>query len=472
MITEYKVETGSAFCDTGSKSRRDMKRELSIYIHIPFCVRKCLYCDFLSFPVGEVEGSTVPGKKAACGSLAAHDTVSGAACGGTALQGAVYDTETIDSYVNLLCREIIQSALAYNQYQVISVFLGGGTPSLLTTDQIGRIMEAVRRHYWLAADAEVTMEMNPGTVADGEPERYITYGINRISIGLQSADDGELRRIGRIHDYAAFLRTYDLVRRAGFRNVNIDVMAALPGQSVGSYEQTLRKVTALAPEHISAYSLILEEGTPLYEGRSQYCFPTEEENLEMDLLTRRYLAGCGYHRYEISNYAREGYECRHNKVYWQRGDYVGFGPGAASMAENVRWSNPSSLEAYRAYVTGQQSVSADAAPEAGQCGGAVHRRQTEAVRQSLPDCGDAPHRQVLTLREQMEEYMFLGLRMVCGVSAAEFARNFGRPIEEVYGGVTAHLRQQGLLMREGDRVRLTERGLDVSNYAMAQFLFD
>lgn len=411
-----------------------MKKELSIYIHIPFCVRKCFYCDFLSFPMGEVKGRPAVRKAAASCSKEPVCRME-VSCRRETAQDA------IEYYVNLLCREIKQSAEAYIEYQVISVFLGGGTPSLLTTEQIGLIMEAVRRHYQMMPEAEVTMEMNPGTVESGEPEQYITHGINRASIGLQSADDGELRRIGRIHDYAAFLRTYDLVRRAGLCNVNIDIMAALPGQSIVSYEQTLRRVTALAPEHISAYSLILEEGTPLYERQSEYRFPAEEENVEMDLLTRRYLADCGYHRYEISNYAREGYECRHNKVYWQRGDYVGFGPGAASMVENVRWSNPSSMESYAAYVMRQQEA-------------------------------DLLHRQILTPQEQMEEYMFLGLRMVCGVSAAAFARTFGISVEDVYGDVIGELHRQGLLVREGDRIRLTLRGLDVSNYAMAQFLFD
>lgn len=411
-----------------------MKKELSIYIHIPFCVRKCFYCDFLSFPTGEVKGRPAVRKAAASCSKEPVCRME-VSCRRETAQDA------IEYYVNLLCREIKQSAEAYIEYQVISVFLGGGTPSLLTTEQIGLIMEAVRRHYQMMPETEVTMEMNPGTVESGEPEQYITHGINRASIGLQSADDGELRRIGRIHDYAAFLRTYDLVRRAGLCNVNIDIMAALPGQSIVSYEQTLRRVTALAPEHISAYSLILEEGTPLYERQSEYRFPAEEENVEMDLLTRRYLADCGYHRYEISNYAREGYECRHNKVYWQRGDYVGFGPGAASMVENVRWSNPSSMESYAAYVMRQQEA-------------------------------DLLHRQILTPQEQMEEYMFLGLRMVCGVSAAAFARTFGISVEDVYGDVIGELHRQGLLVREGDRIRLTLRGLDVSNYAMAQFLFD
>lgn len=424
-------------------------KELSIYIHIPFCVRKCLYCDFLSFPM---EKDTDLWKN-------------------TDIRQAVrkckdkWKTHGMESYVNLLRREIVQSAEVYKKYHVISIFLGGGTPSLLPADQISRIMEAVRAHYRMAENAEITMEMNPGTIEKGEPEQYITYGINRVSIGLQSADDEELRWIGRIHDYEAFLQTYDLVRRAGFRNVNIDIMSALPGQDIASYERTLRKVAALAPEHISAYSLILEEGTPLYERQSAYFFPTEEEEQEMDRLTRQYLASCGYHRYEISNYAGDGYECRHNKVYWQRGDYVGFGLGASSMVQNVRWSNPDTMESYAMYVTGAEAESG--------YDGAEYRQLMEVNGQEEPESGYIiPHRQVLSRQEQMEEYMFLGLRMVCGVSTAKFEHIFGSPIEGVYGGTIDRLRRQGLLVRDGDGIRLTERGLDVSNYAMSQFLFE
>ena len=277
--------------------KSDMREELSIYIHIPFCVRKCLYCDFLSFPVGEVKGNTALQKAAISRSgMAVHKAVDEAVVSGRMVrQSAACSMEKMESYVNLLCREIIRSARIFHKYQVISVFLGGGTPSLLPADQISRIMGAVRTHYRMAENAEITMEINPGTIEEGEPEQYIASGINRISIGLQSADDDALRRIGRIHDYRAFLKTYDLVRRAGFCNVNIDIMASLPGQSVVSCEQTLREVTALAPEHISAYSLILEEGTPLYERQSEYRFPTEEESAEMDLLIRRHLAAGGYH---------------------------------------------------------------------------------------------------------------------------------------------------------------------------------
>lgn len=431
--------------------------ELSIYIHIPFCVKKCLYCDFLSFPAGAVKRG-MPERKAARSDsgMAAYKAVIPERC------GMVEDD--IKRYVNLLCQEITQSAEVYKKYHVISIFLGGGTPSLLPADQIGRIMETVRSHYRVAENAEITMEMNPGTIVNGEPEQYIISGINRVSIGLQSTDDEELRRIGRIHDYAAFLKTYDLVRGAGFCNVNIDIMAALPGQDAASYERTLRKVTALAPEHISAYSLILEEGTPLYERQSEYSFPTEEEDQEMDRLTRQYLASCGYHRYEISNYAGDGYECRHNKVYWQRGDYVGFGLGASSMVQNVRWSNPDTMESYAMYVT---SAEAKCAYDSAECGKLI-----EVNGQEEPEPGYIPHRQVLSRQEQMEEYMFLGLRMICGVSAAKFEHIFGSPIEGVYGETIDRLRRQGLLVRDGDGIRLTERGLDVSNYAMSQFLFD
>ena len=277
-------------------------RELSIYIHIPYCVRKCLYCDFLSFPIGS--GLLTD-------STAMTDEGSGLDRKGPGGQ-IVRD---IESYVNLLKREITLEADRYSGHQVISVFWGGGTPSLLGTAAVTEVIETLRNRYHMAADVEITIEANPGTVTADKLREYITASINRISIGLQSADDRELARIGRIHDYRAFLETYKMAREAGFGNINIDLMAALPGQSVKSYEETLRRVAALCPEHISAYSLILEEGTPLYERQGEYRFPTEEEDREMYLLTDSCLASCGYHRYEISNYAREGFECRHTKVY-------------------------------------------------------------------------------------------------------------------------------------------------------------
>lgn len=372
--------------------------DLSIYIHIPFCVRKCLYCDFLSFPLSADSAD-----------------------------------EGMRSYVNLLRKEIMAAAPQYQKYRVLSIFWGGGTPSLLPVGEVRRVMETIRNYYHVAEDAEITIEMNPDTVTEDKLQEYITAGMNRVSIGLQSADDNELERIGRIHDCRTFEKVYELSRKTGFRNINIDLMAALPDQSVASYEWTLKRVTSLAPEHISAYSLTLEEGTPLYEQRNRYRFPTEDEDREMYALTGEYLASCGYHRYEISNYARDGYECRHNKVYWQRGNYVGFGLGASSMVENIRWTNPADMKQYR---------------------------------------NPTQDRQILTTHEQMEEYMFLGLRMMCGVGMQDFADEFGTQIGAVYGETVDKLCAQGLLMQEQGRIRLTERGIDVSNYVMAQFLFD
>ncbi len=400
-------------------------RDLSIYLHIPFCVRKCLYCDFLSFAVpGFLKEEQTEIRPRGCGS--------------------VEDTERVKSYVNLLKRQVIAEAENYREHRVISVFWGGGTPSLLETEMVQELMDVLRRHYTVMPEAEVTIETNPGTVTAQKLRGYITAGINRISIGLQSTDDEELKRIGRIHDYRTFLETYRLAREAGFHNINIDLMAALPGQSEASYAETLRRVTELAPEHISAYSLILEEGTPLYERQGDYQFPTEEEEREMYLLTGRKLASCGYHRYEISNYAREGYECRHNKVYWQRGDYVGFGLGAASMVENARWSAPAQFDAYEAYVMEEEKT---------------------GMRSSMRPV------QILTRKEQMEEFMFLGLRMMRGVNREAFCRLYGQPVEEVYGAVLEKLYAQKLLVCEQDAIRLTARGIDVSNYVMAEFLF-
>lgn len=395
-------------------------RELSIYIHIPFCVRKCLYCDFLSAP--------------------AHE-------------------EEINSYVNLLLREIKEQSVFYGDHRVVSIFMGGGTPSLLPARETGRILERVREDFSLAGDVEITIECNPGTVTAEKLKNYITYGINRLSIGLQSTDDEELVRIGRIHSYGDFLETYAMAREASFHNINIDLMAGLPGQNLFSYRKTLERAAALLPEHISAYSLILEEGTPLYVNQKKYTFPDEDEEREMYELTGRYLAQAGFHRYEISNYAREGYECRHNKVYWRRGDYAGFGLGASSMVQNVRWKNPEDHTVYESYVEKMKTDGHD-------CAG-----YTARTRAAYMAGIGAQEVQTLTAQEQMEEFMFLGLRLTEGVDLDEFALCFGKTAEEVYGKQISSFEKQGLLERRGRRLRLTPRGVDVSNVVFAAFLF-
>ena len=398
-------------------------KNLSIYIHIPFCVRKCLYCDFLSAP--------------------AHD-------GG------------MENYVNLLLREIEEQSIFYGDHRVVSIFLGGGTPSLLPAGETGRILERVRDRFAVAEDAEITIECNPGTVTAEKLANYITHGINRLSIGLQSTEDEELKRIGRIHDYDTFLETYRRAREAGFGNINIDLMAGLPGQSIESYRKTLERVVSLAPEHISAYSLILEEGTPLYVNRKSYTFPDEDEDREMYELTEKVLGQAGFWRYEISNYAREGRECRHNMVYWRRGDYAGFGLGASSMVGNVRWKNPDGQADYEAYVERMTAVDESRG---------VYSEETQAERAARMTIAGACEVQPLTVQEQMEEFMFLGLRLTEGVDLGEFRQYFGKSADEIYGKQIQTFTGQRLMEREGERLRLTPRGIDVSNTVFAAFLF-
>ena len=381
------------------------QKELELYIHIPFCVKKCSYCDFLSAPATE---------------------------------------QTKEAYMAALFAEIGGRAKDYKDRIVTSVFIGGGTPSLLSADTIRQLMEHIREGFSLASDVEITMEVNPGTVTAEKLTAFYAAGINRLSIGMQSAQEQELKILGRIHDFDGFCQVYREAVEAGFTNINVDVMSGLPGQTLASYKDTLEKVLRLEPmpQHISAYSLIVEEGTPFAAMADRGELPLPEEDTERAMYeeTIEVLAGYGFHRYEISNYALDGYECRHNVGYWIRRDYLGFGIGAASLIGNVRFQNGRDLNAYLAHP--------------------LACREEE---------------QSLTTQEQMEENMFLGLRLIRGVSYPEFARCYGQTLEEVYGEVISRNVADGLLtVREdetGRRLVLTGRGLDVSNYVMAQFLF-
>lgn len=389
-------------------------KELSIYLHIPFCVRKCRYCDFLSFPAG---------------------------------------VQDIEKYHALLLKEIQMLSPCYQDHKVISVFIGGGTPSLLSEEKIGGLLALLRSSFTFTESAEITIEANPGTVTEEKLLFYKEAGINRLSIGLQSAQDEELRLLGRIHDYGAFLDTYELARKAGFHNINIDLMSALPGQTADSYLDTLCRVMSLSPEHISAYSLILEEGTWFYDHKEELDFPDEEQDRLLYALTEKTLSRGGYQRYEISNYSKIGFECIHNQVYWRRGDYVGFGLGAASLVGNVRWHNPENLTIYGERLN---AVPVNICPLQG-C--AISRT---AIGEDI---------QHLSGEEQMEEYMFLGLRLMKGVSKKEFVRQFGCSMESIYGEIIVKLMKDGLLQNIGtDRIGLTPYGIDISNYVMAQFM--
>lgn len=388
------------------------KRPLSIYIHIPFCVRKCLYCDFLSAPASG---------------------------------------ETMEAYASCLCREIEAAGKLYPDHEVRTVFFGGGTPSILKKERICQIMEVLRRAFSLAEDAEITIEVNPGTVDADKLAAYYAAGINRLSIGVQSLQGNELQALGRIHSTEDFFQTYSMAIKSGFNNINVDLMSAIPEQTLESCQDTLRQLLSLdrPPSHISAYSLIIEEGTPFYENTP--VLPDEEMDRLFYKITNDILKAAGYHRYEISNYAREGCECRHNRVYWERGEYLGFGIGAASLMQETRFSNIRDLQTYLKLLSGE---AADG-PSTGQL--------TEHLRQEVSH---------LTEREQMEEFMFLGLRLTEGVSKKRFFKTFGKKFTDVYPGISEKLIREGLLVQEGDRLKLTELGLDVSNRVMAEFLFD
>ena len=326
-----------------------------------------------------------------------------------------------------------------------TVFFGGGTPSILPGKEIGRIMDAVRAKYSVPEDAEITLEANPGTLNRKKLEDWKKAGINRLSLGLQSAENAELKALGRIHTWETFLESYRMAREAGFENINIDLMSALPGQSAYTWRKTLQKVTELKPEHISAYSLIVEEGTPFYEKYAEDVkrrekglpcgfLPSEDEERQMYYDTEKILKAEGYRRYEISNYAREGFECRHNCGYWERKNYRGFGLGASSLIDEVRFHNTESMENYQNRAFGREDE------------------------------------EYLDAEAQMEEFMFLGLRLTQGISVNDFEKKFHTPYVSVYGKISRELEEKKLLRRENGRIFLTERGIDISNYVLSEFL--
>lgn len=459
--------------------------KISLYIHIPFCVRKCLYCDFNSGP---------------------------------------YDNKVRSSYVAALLKEIAGRAYELSKYEVISIFFGGGTPSILDVETISRVMDVIRQNFNLVDDCEITMEVNPGTVGKAEvkseilSEKMSGYdvskksenklsgfkkaGINRISIGLQSANDEELKHLGRIHTRVDFEQTYKLAHNAGIKNINVDIMTAIPGQTMDSYIETLRYVTTLnpPPEHISAYSLIIEEGTPYYDiygdkeseavecggnnhgemsikkesvidGLKKLHLPDEDTEREMYDATRRILHENGYERYEISNYSKPGFESRHNSVYWERGNYYGFGVGASSFVENVRFKNNDNIYEY--------------------------------ISDPLSE-NKAIDKEILTKKEQMEEFMFLGLRMMKGISINAFESYFETefpkeyidvidkymklgyieaiPVpsnsnkfsdcDEEYKSDLAKFEKYIVFRQKYDRIMLTNKGIDISNYILSEFIFD
>ena len=371
---------------------------LELYVHIPFCVRKCQYCDFLSGPS---------------------------------------DEETKDRYIEALLKEI-RAAEHTEDYEIVSVFIGGGTPSALKAEAIASIMRTLQEQFFFCEDAEVTIEANPGTVDLEKLTIYRNVGINRLSLGLQSTDAEELKLLGRIHSYEEFLKSYEWAREAGFSNINIDLMFAIPGQTGEAWRQHLYQVAELNPEHISAYSLIIEEGTPFAEQNLD--LPDEDTEYQMYEDTAEILERYGYRQYEISNYAKQGYMCRHNAGYWQRREYLGFGLGASSLYGGMRFSNTHQMQEYL-----------------------KESRNPDQIRKDVT---------VLSRNEQIEEFMFLGLRMTEGISEKKFEENFDVRLMDVYGDILQKYEETGFMEHIETKWRLTRKGIHVSNHILADFLLD
>ena len=374
-----------------------MKKKLGIYIHIPFCVKKCNYCDFNSF---------------------------------------ASDKDMQMNYINALCGEIKRNSEVYKDYLADTVFVGGGTPSILASDLTKKFFDCLYSNYKIDSNAEISMESNPGTLTKEKAKVYKDIGINRVSLGLQSTVDSELNILGRIHTYNEFLESFMILRDEGFENINVDLMNGIPEQTLKTFSNGLEKIKDLNPEHISIYSLILEEGTPFY-GMNLKLPNEEEERLMVHSIPE--ILGSEYHQYEISNYSKKGFECKHNIKYWKRDEYLGFGLSAASFMSETRFKNTDDIKVY------------------------LDNSDNKNVYTEFD---------VLNKDEQMSEYMILGLRMNEGVNLSDFEKTFGKSVFDVYGDkITLHIKEE-LLEKKDNHLFLTEKGRDLANYVWSDFLGD
>ncbi len=360
-----------------------------LYIHIPFCVRKCGYCDFCSVPPAD---------------------------------------GMIDGYIDRL-RSEISAYRREDRIAIDTVYVGGGTPSLLTPKDMGEILDSVRRAFDISALTELTVEVNPGTLTREKALAYRQLGVNRISMGLQSIHDNELKSLGRIHSYNDFLDSYRLLRDVGFDNINLDLMYGIPNQTAESFVKTLRTVTSLSPEHISVYGLIIEDGTRFCEMRDSLILPDEDTECEMYYNACDILRASGYSHYEISNYARPGYESRHNLKYWRADEYIGVGAAAYSYFEGMRYGNTRSI-----------------------------------------DRSEVEYSEALTATDAMYEYAMMRLRLSEGISLSDYRARFGVDFLSFRAGIVDEYVAHGLMKLDGDRLALTERGFYVSNSILVNIL--
>ena len=367
---------------------------LGIYVHVPFCKSKCSYCDFFSF----------------------------AGC----------NEETVIRYTDAVVEEIKSSAT--KNASVDSVFFGGGTPSLLPLSSFERISRAIYERFCVSEEAEFTVESNPGTLAFDSLKIYKSLGANRISLGLQSSCDNELKKLGRIHSFDKFIESYELCRDAGFDNINVDLMYGIPDQTLESFSKTLETVTALSPEHISVYGLMLEEGTPLCKNQDAYHFPTEDDEADMYFIAADILSRHGYKHYEISNYSKPGYECRHNLRYWRAKEYLGFGPSAHSYYKGRRFYNSADFDEYFL-------------PE---------RRQYVSEE--------------IDIRSEAFEYAMLRLRLADGFSLDEYESRFGDRFLRGKEDIAGDYERMGLIYLKDGRISLSEKGFYLSNSIISSLL--
>ncbi|EPB8164466.1 radical SAM family heme chaperone HemW [Clostridium perfringens] len=374
--------------------------KISLYIHIPFCAQKCLYCDFPSF--------------------ARKDHLRKA-------------------YIEALNKEIISLREKHNNLEINTIFIGGGTPSVLEADELECLLKEVAKLN-MAKDIEYSMECNPGNLTEEKLEVMKKYGVNRISMGLQAKQDNLLKGLGRIHNYKTFKENFLLAKKVGFNNINVDLMFGLPNQRLNEWEETLREIISLEPAHISAYSLIIEEGTAFYNlyENDKLKLPTEEEERKMYHLAKKILEENGFNQYEISNYAKEGKECRHNLAYWNMDNWIGVGSASASYINGKRIKNISSVEGYINSIN----------------------EKREAVEEIINN----------SKNDNMEEFMFMGLRKINGIDENEFKKRFSMNINDVYGEILNKYIDEGLLIRESGRIFLSEKGIEISNVIMADFL--
>lgn len=376
-----------------------MNETIGLYIHIPFCKQKCLYCDFPSY------------------------------AGKEGMQ---------EAYVAALEAEIRKQGEAYKGKTVTSVFFGGGTPTALPIPFLQKLMRAVWESWQIMDGAEITTEANPGTLDMEMAKALKKMGFNRLSMGVQAWQNRLLKDLGRIHTIEQFQENFKAVREAGFENVNVDLMFALPNQSMADWQETVREITAMQPEHISAYSLIIEEGTPFFERYEKGLLEPAAEELDREMYhwAIAYLKEAGYQQYEISNFAKVGKQSRHNRIYWQAEEYLGMGLGAHSYMEGERFHNPYDLQAY--ITANGENLKEDIEP--------------------------------ITQADAMGEFMFLGLRLTEGISFARFRDRFGKEMQEIYSEQIAKLEKAELLEVDEIGIRLTPKGIDVSNFVFEKFL--